>query len=295
MARPNIMNLRRVEQRHLGRLLNAEPYLQSIDDIIAEERYRVSSLLKLASVSCDQAEAAAACRLAQQLSCGLSTGTTPNSPASALFCHEWRLPAVEQLWMLVLEAGMPNCSAFTAMTSSWVIEAEQLDNFNPAHELERFRGNLNASGSAGTIGWVLAKFDCEFDPVNLLYRFHLHGIAALQKRDAVDGLRHMRKYRPNRSPRHLGRSIARPVQITRLPLDNLPFPLSYVLKCHFTSRWTGHVSGVAAVRRSNTPLRIPEPHHARILLWQHSRGLSDLILVQNLSVRNGQITSSNKH
>jgi hypothetical protein len=116
----------------------------------------------------------------------------------------------------------------------------------------------------------------------------LHGVVCGEMVQVLDSLRGSPVLQPQLSPAIEGRRVARPLHIDRRSLTNLPMPLSYVLKSHFTARWLGYGSD-GKVRRGNHPIRIPEPYGTQTLLWLDGHHLSDMFVMINLAVRDRQL------
>lgn len=166
---------------------------------------------------------------------------------------------------------------FTALLPDGVVDVSGLLEFDPARRLQAFRSTLNRRGAAEASGFLFACIHGEFDPTTCLFHLHLHGLASDGYLDLLDSLRSLPAYRSAR-----GSGEKQKVRIGRRPLDNLPYPLTYIVQSSWPSRWRGEIDGVA--QRSAIRARIPEPYHTAHLLWLDRWSLQDVTLLMGLRV-----------
>lgn len=284
MARPTILNLTRV-----GGAFNAEPYIESRADAVSEQKCRIKLIGKALDMRQNLFRRSQALRLKHKLLSQSEYEPNTFSQASSLHLRQWRLAGVEQLSRLVAETGVENCSSWTAIRPAWISStSEDFSDQPAAHLTEQFRSLLNRHGASDADGWLLAKLDCEFDTHNRLSRHHLHGVACGGMIEVLDRMRESAAFRSQRSPAIKGRRIARPLQIQRRIMTNLPMPLSYILKGHYSARWLG-VTSKGQVKRGNRPIRIPEPYGTQALLWLDRQPFPDMFVMHGLTIRKGQL------
>ncbi|WP_426037988.1 hypothetical protein [Brevundimonas sp. DC300-4] len=199
--------------------------------------------------------------------------------ASSRYMRTLRIKIIGNLWQLFEAEGLQpdQLKFFTAMPKGWEFTPEMLDDVDPANLLERFRSQLRRAGSDDVDGWLIAAIHAEFEPETIVYKLHVHGFATPNLIAVIDRLRALPAYRfkPNRAP---------PIQVSRKPLRDLPYPLGYPFKSFWPSRWIGPVGDSGIVKRQSFPSRIPEPYHSQVLVWLDRWAVSDTILLMKLRV-----------
>ncbi|SFP45547.1 hypothetical protein [Sphingomonas rubra] len=121
---------------------------------------------------------------------------------------------------------------FTTIPENSSVLLGMLYLFNPVRFMAAFRQHLYRSAAKMGVameGQLIAFLHGAYDPTTKSYPLHIHGIAVGPMVQIVDGLRHLRKYRP--ACPHDGRDAAiTPVLVQRGPLTNMPDPITYPMK-----------------------------------------------------------------
>ena len=178
----------------------------------------------------------------------------------------------------------PNTS--TTFFPDGVMDVHQLLKFDPKAELEGFRSLLNRLGAGQADGYLFACIHGEFDPTTGLFHLHLHSLAGGEMLVVLSRVRKLPAYRSRR-----GAGEKQKVKIGSQPLDNLPYPLTYIVQSSWPSRWRGEVRGKSV--RGEIRGRIPEPFHTAYLLWLDRWSLQDITLMIGLYVgRNGLVLNN---
>lgn len=227
---------------------------------------------------------AAARNLIDRLVEGSETGVPHASLASSLNMRMWREVLIGNLWPLVEDDDLaPAVRADLLPTGMWV-SASELMIANPQAMMRRLRSDCDRTGIAQAKGYLFAGLHAEFDIRREGYDFHYHIIAGGEKAEAIENLRSMPKYSALRTePCEKGLPNRPRVRKSRIPLYNMPDPLTYVLQSSYPHRPTKiHADGT--VTRSKFRYRIPEAYHTQWLLWMDRWTISDMLLLVGLNV-----------
>ena len=218
--------------------------------------------------------------LSNQLLAASNGKVIPASLASATYLRKQRINLASSLWQFVDECPLP-AATFTLVSKDWQVPADQLDDVAPREPLNSIRSDLNRQGASSAEGAILMVHDGEFEPNRKIYSQHFHGITVGREMiQCIDSLRGLAKYRPVDASAAVA-GIKRPVRISREPLQNLPQPLTYLLKSYWPCRWAPVDEEQPKERRKR---RIPEPYHSQLLMWLDQWRLSDLTLMMGMYV-----------
>lgn len=215
---------------------------------------------------------------------GSKTGVPHASLASSLNMRMWRAVIIGNLWPLVEDDDLAPAVTATLIPRGLWVSASKLKNANPQAMMRRLRSDCDRTGIAQAKGYLFAGLHAEFDVRREGYDFHYHVVAGGEKAEAIENLRSMPKYSALRTePCEKGLPNRPRVRKSRIPLYNMPDPLTYVLQSSYPHRPTKvHADG--SVTRSKRRYRIPEPYHTQWLLWMDRWTISDMLLLVGLNV-----------
>src|SRR3569623_302281 len=216
----------------------------------------------------DQVDSRQGKRLARELRRGGETGDFPDSPASSVRMGYYRYCLIGAVWKLFVEVLLISCpTTFTIIPRTWEFTPEELAGVDVRKLLVGFRTVLYAKGAAAAGGWLMVFLHGEFDPVAGVFRLHLHGLASKEMVAVLDRLRDYPRYQTRRlNDDGSFTAIYRPLVIRRMPLFNIPAPLTYLAQSFWPSRPI-YISEAGPRRRVRDKQRIPEPPHTQALLW----------------------------
>lgn len=174
--------------------------------------------------------------------------------------------------------------AFTIIPETWESWAEGLAVEDPRQLLNALRTALYAGGAAQANGWMIAFIHGEYDPIDGIFRIHVHGFACGEMAYVVDWLRKLPNYKTELYPEDGGVSpVYRRVRMTWKKLNNLPAPITYRLQSYWPAK-ANYISDDGSRTRAKRKRRIAEPHHSQVLLWQDKWKIEDLTLMIGLRV-----------
>ena len=244
-----------------------------------EDARRVKMLRKSASQAKKPENRIAALELADRLDYG--DGDPPETLASHLYMRGHRIAIAGALWRLAERPDFGQVSIVGIAPRSLEIPGESLWQVDPRKAGATVRTDLYNCGAKTAGGYAAAFFDAEHEPMTDMFRFHFHGLAAGGMLDVIEGLRAAPKYR-SIAVREGHRKRVPRIVVSRKPLENLPAPLTYLLKSFYSSKWEGQIDGER--RRQNRKSRIKEPRHSQVLLWLDRWSLQDITLLLGLRV-----------
>jgi hypothetical protein len=165
-----------------------------------------------------------------------------------------------------------------------IVPADDLHLVDPGNLIKRLRNDFDRCGVTAAPGFIFAGLDAEFDITRGVYHFHYQLFGAGEKIDALNNLRDMPKYDSTRREGLEGRSaeFAR-VQIKRGPFYNDPASLSYALK-GYVAHHPSMLMPDGSLQRSSKDRAIPDPYHARWLLWRDRWKIGDFVLLSGMKV-----------
>ena len=221
--------------------------------------------------------------LAQRLREGVEGNSPPRTIASSLYMRHLRNRIIGNLWPIVEDAYDDVVVATLMPTGMWV-PASELSDTSPRLLMKRLINDLDRTGVTCAPGTLFAGLHAEFDVRRGGYDFHYHLVATGEKAMALDNLRDMPKYKSERLELHEAGMKERPrVKVTRGPFTNMPEPITYVVQSWLPHRPT-KILADGTVERSSFRWRIPEPYHARWLLWMDRHSISDFVIMQGMKV-----------
>ncbi len=199
------------------------------------------------------------------------------TPASPLTMRKYRDIGAGWLWKLIENEGYSKTARFvTILLPQWSLTAKQLKKFDPRRILRALLTDLYRVGAKKADGFFVAFIHGEFDERTHLFQIHLHGIVAGGMIEVLKNLKKRPKYKSER-PGGKRREPHR-VHLKKVPLTNLPSPLTYIMQ----SFWPNRISIVrpdGTIRRERQKGRVPEPWHCLYLLWLDQWELKDLRLL----------------
>lgn len=197
------------------------------------------------------------------------------SPASASFMREQRIRIAGALWPIV--ENDQKARSITVVPVPWSYTADELSDVDAGDLLDSFRAALYARGAASASGWLIAGLHGEYDPTTRLFQLHLHGIGTGEMLEVVERLRKSRFLLGRRKERPVYRTLV----IGKVPLTNLPKPLTYVCQSFWSSRPSYEMSN-GNKRRVRQKRRIPRAPAYKALLWLDRHRIGELIVMVGL-------------
>jgi len=203
--------------------------------------------------------------------------------ASSLYMRKMRSLVIGNLWPLVENLRLAPARTATLLPTGMWVPASDLDRVDPNRLMHRLRRDCQRVGIDKASGYLIAVLHAEFDVRREGYDFHYHLVAGGEKAWLLERLRCLKKYSAPRSePWEQGMPDRPRVWVSSKPLNNLPDPLTYILKSYYPHRPTKLVDGGPEIQRSEAGWRIPEPFHTQWLLWMNRWTISDHILLIGL-------------
>jgi hypothetical protein len=195
-----------------------------------------------------------------------------------------RLNVVSSIWALLHEQATAPFHVATVISGKWTTSPDKLMRLDPRKLLGGFRTDLNRYGGGVGNGALIAFPHGEWEPNRGLYQLHCHVLAIGDALDALDRLRTLDKYKRVRGDEFGTIPIAKPIQIERRSLSNMPLPITYLLKSYWPSRTVSEVHPDGTFDRQQKTARMPEPYHSQVLLWQDQWCLKDMTLMMGMFV-----------
>jgi hypothetical protein len=156
---------------------------------------------------------------------------------------------------------------YTLVPHAWRYAGDQLATVAPKKLLEQFRAQFNRAGGAGHSGVLIAFVHGEYDPRTDTFQLHLHVLTVGGKAKAIEKLRNSPVYQ-------VSKHVRRP--IVKRKVKNRARQVSYhVAQGFWPAKPTVLVNGVPV--RTRERQRIPEPHHAEVVMWLDRQRFSDLV------------------
>ena len=303
-GRPGLMSLaypavgyRLPREEHLG-----VRFFETVGQSLREEQFRINSLL---TADLERRQARRARELAGRLQAGIEMALPSASLASSLFVRELRLRVVGAVWRLHDELPHLPQAVFTLLPRGLCLSEEELETFDLAREMERLRGDLRRCGAGKAGGCLILFLHGEFNPTTGRWQLHFHGWAAGEMIEVVRHLRTLRRYSGSKRARTADIDGVRVrVRVSRKAITNPAYRLSYLLQSFWSARRSGNWGkdnmGSGPPKRARRKKRIPEPQHARYLLWLDRWSVEQTCLRIGLPVKGGRLqlqrdkVSSNK-
>jgi hypothetical protein len=271
MPRQNITKLA-LPYRHYRVDLDTTSRFETLEAARNEDHLRAKMLLKYA----DSPISPIRRRRAIQLASALSDEEPGSSMASAVCRRDQRIRLFGHLWR-ICDRESDDPSTFAAKSEALERPGRDLHKVDPVELGREFKADLYRAGAKDADGYLLAFLDGEYGPDRDVWKLHWHGVVDGKLKHVVDQLRNTRKY-----------GQPRDVWMSRKPLTNLPYSLTYTDKPFWSSRWEGEVG------RQAFKSRVKEPRHSELLLWldQHSPNYFSVRI--GLEVINGELVKTHK-
>ena len=133
-------------------------------------------------------------------------------------------------------------------------------------------------------GFLVACLHGDFETSRGVFRVHAHGVAAGGLIPVVEALRDLHDFDVAHDPPSGLKKPPPRLEISRTPISNLAYTISYQFKSYWLSTWIGPVGDGDLVKRARRGQRIHRPHHAELLIWFDQHELQDITLLMKLRV-----------
>lgn len=244
-----------------------------------EDGYRALFLLMAYGLLFGESVRKAILSLAERL----DEHATPVTCASSRYMRERRRVVIGHLWRLFAQAAGLTCGTVTVMVRGWQFEPRELHRVDPRRLLEQFRADLNRCGLSKTDGFAFFGLHGEYNSLTGKFDLHIHGVYAGGIGDVLQALRKRPKYRPVVIEHEGARKKVNRVKVSTRPMENMPYPITYVLQSWWPRRDT-FIDGEKGKMKRSSRKRIPHSPHARWLLWMDRWTVSDLTLMVRMRV-----------
>ncbi|WP_125954904.1 hypothetical protein [Novosphingobium sp. MD-1] len=247
----------------------------------AEDKLRARLIRKAVARHLDTLDTEAALALAYRLEQAGNGGEAPDTLASSVHMRNLRQRVCSEFWRLVEGLDPARINKFTVIPATWEIRGGELWKADPRRLLGTLRSVLYSRCRAtDALGWIIAVIHGEHDPIEDVYRLHVHGLAYGDMVDVIDRLREVPNFRTEEL---LGthKAVYRRVRMTRKPLTNLPAPVTYLVQGFWPAKAL-FISSEGKRKRGRTKRRIADPRHSEVLLWLDRWGIDDLTLMVGL-------------
>ena len=185
------------------------------------------------------------------------------------------------LWPIVEDTSIGEHGVATLLPRGLTFPADQLRNVSPPVLKRRLQSALDRAGVTAAQGYLFAGLHGEFDSIAAEYHLHWHLVVGGDKLAALERLRESATFARNRRFDGTALEPAR-VRISRLPLTNLPEPLTYSLQSSWPNRPRGTNADTGDRWRGSIRTRIPEPYHAQWLMWMDRWSIGDFVVLNGL-------------
>ena len=289
---------------HLDRAVHhKKPFFETASKSRDEDVLRAR---KLQSAELNPRDRSRARRLASTLLRGVAHNQPPASLASSLYLRELRLRVIGALWQLHNELRRLPRVVFTIIPRDFSLTPDELQRFDIRRAKEALRGDLKRAGAGRAGGCLVLFLHGEFNANTGRYQLHWHGWACGEMIQVLQRLRKQRKYQSTRAAR-VGDTdgVTNRVVISRKPIRNAAWRLSYRLQSFWPGRRTGDLAELKAGKqgryRVRAKHRIDEPYHSLCLLWLDQWRIEDISLLVGMSVvgdrlqlNNAKVASTNR-
>lgn len=237
-------------------------------------------------------------RLIRRLLQGVETGVPYPTLASSLYVREQRIPIIGAVWRLHDELAPVRRVVCTVIPRGFSLTEEELARFDVRKSREALRGDLKRAGSAHASGCLIMFLHGEYDPNTGRFQLHWHGWAAGEMIGVLQRLRKQKKYDSSEQARATDTDgVRNRVRISRKPIRNAAYRLSYLLQSFWPGRRTGDLAELETGKRGRYRVRakhrIPEPYHSQYLLWLDQWRIEDISLLMGMSVAGGRLRLNN--
>lgn len=252
-----------------------------------EERTKRRASLNAFARACDledhlEFDGRAARTLATALKACTALHGLPNF-ADPIFTRVFRNRFISHVMAAVAaEAGQATVKLYTIWAEGWRRSPEQLRAFDVTQLREALRAHLIRAGLAELSGWFILVVHGEYMTAGGYFQIHFHAVVVGDKCQAFEALRAIPAFEGGRQA-----AIYRPV--VAQDVVNPARQLSYVFQPFWPRKQLGEAPGVDKPYSRGPRLRIPEPAHARYLLWLSRQNFADLVWMHGIAVRNGRL------
>lgn len=264
-------------------LLSAGSKFETLSQAKEEDRKRARLIISPSARNQDLFSPDDATNLWDRLNYRLTQREIPPTLASSAYMRDQRIRLTGALHKLVADHPKLKAATFTLIPRWMAFTPEELLDVDPEVLRERLRSGLNRAGAKEASGAVFACIHGEYEPRKGIFQLHFHGLALGGMIKLVSSLRDGPGFASVRTIGAAAEPVRQRVWVTRKPLANLPYALSYLLKSYWISRWIGQVE-CGSIKRQRAGSRIDEPFHTLALLWMDRWSLADISLMMNLSV-----------
>lgn len=254
-------------------------HFETVAEAEAEDRLRLTRLLRLARHGSNMVDARRARRLANKLDRTLERERLAPTPASSRFMRKIRRRLAGWLWHVSDTHPHYGQTLVTLLCDAWKLPAPDLMLFDAKRMLRNLRSLLWSRGADKALGYLELGVHCEYFEPSDEFHFHVHRIAAGEMIRVIEGLRKTRQFHQDASA---GEKKQRPNIKIQRPLNNLPAPYLYTVQSFAPRR--GYVDPLTGEVLRGSKRRIPEPYHSLYLLWLDRYRIEDLVLLIGLRV-----------
>lgn len=209
---------------------------------------------------------------------GLSTLEPDATLASSQYMRSVRLEVVPALLEAVKPYADSDLRTVTVISRKWRFTAKQLRKVFAIDIKRQFRTQLQRAGILDEPGFLVAFVHGEYEPTTGLFQLHFHLLTTADKAAALlNGLKGLWGYEKTAT----GASA-----IKRSKVSDRPEQFSYLLKSYWPERPVVEIRGKP--KRVRGVRRIKGPRHTDYLLWLDRTKLSDIMLLNQCTYRNGK-------
>ena len=174
--------------------------------------------------------------------------------------------------------------AVTIIPMTWEFKPEELERVIPRLLLAALAASCYAKGAANATGWLMVHIHGEWDPIEQVFRLHVHGYAYGEMVGVVDKLRTLPNYQTQRFLKDGSPSpVYRRVQVKRKSPKNNLRQITYRMQSYWPSKAV-IISDDGKRIRARRKQRVVEPYHSQVLLWLDKWDIADLTLMVGLRV-----------
>ena len=238
MSRRGIDGLGRPDDRYR---VDRCPGFESLDACFREDLFRGQTLLKAAGTFPEVVDQTFAVTFVEELVEALKERKSLKSLGCSTYMRDVRINVCGEIWRLLESYSDGDCDkhvrSFTIVPRSWEFKAGELADVDPRSLIKALRTALYEQGAAEKNGWIIAFIHGEYDPVAMVYRLHVHGLAVGGMVQVIDRLRNLPNYQTQKLDKDgKPNPVYRRVRINRKPLNNLPDPITYLVQSFWPSR-----------------------------------------------------------
>jgi hypothetical protein len=251
--------------------LGAKLQFETIEDAQAEDKFRNKSLLSHGSRD--------ALALAAEMVSAEEEDKILISLISSQYNRQLRRKLIPLLLKLFATFPKGDVRAFTLVIPPWWIKENRLNSITAQRLKRSFRKLLERAGMLALDGAVFACLHVEY--VGDGFQFHFHGVVAGEKIHALKRVGTL-------TAKHR-RKVKHPLVVSGFdhkpdPLKELASWLGYAMRiyCNHKPKFTNK-AGVE--RKRIKSMRVPEPAHSEILLWQAKQNPHHVLFFSGMALK----------